>query len=387
MAVRYRKYHPQCKEINCKGRAGKQCPADRPKNAQNGSYRKCGQWVIELFDENKKWQSMVFKDVRSRADAEKRLSILIGDRERGALNLSTRKALPILAEYCQKYLETAKHDKENTKHKKVALVNILSRYLGDYRLDKITPFVVEKFRIDRQEKDGVGNNTTNQDVTGLAIILNRAIRDGLIDKNPCTGIPKLKIAKVKDRLLSPEEIKLLFGLEGRDRIMTLLGLFTAARLNEILRLSRDDINFETRIVTLFQSKVNKFLDIPLSSFLVSELRSYISSCKGDRLFEEGEIRAKTVQRYSKHFSHLFKSIGINEFTFHTLRHCSSTFLQDSGASIVTASEILGHSKPTITAQTYTHAKLEGKRGAIENITNHVLDMANEKSDLNDAKTG
>ncbi len=86
MGVRYRKYLSGCKNINCKGKEGKHCPSDRPSNL-NGEYKKCGAWVVELFDESSRWKTIAFSDVRSKRDAEKRLALLITDRERGKLNL------------------------------------------------------------------------------------------------------------------------------------------------------------------------------------------------------------------------------------------------------------------------------------------------------------
>lgn len=37
----------------------------------------------------------------------------------------------------------------------------------EYRLDKITPFVIEKFRVERKEKDSVKECTVNDDVATL----------------------------------------------------------------------------------------------------------------------------------------------------------------------------------------------------------------------------
>ena len=59
---------------------------DRPRRL-NGEYKKCGSWVVELFDESGMWKSIAFRDVRNKRDAEKRLALLIGDRERGSLRL------------------------------------------------------------------------------------------------------------------------------------------------------------------------------------------------------------------------------------------------------------------------------------------------------------
>lgn len=46
---------------------------------------------------------MAFKDIRSKADAERRFSLLITDRERGMLRLPKRKAMPTLVEYSKVY--------------------------------------------------------------------------------------------------------------------------------------------------------------------------------------------------------------------------------------------------------------------------------------------
>ncbi|MFO0795411.1 MAG: hypothetical protein U0586_15270 [Candidatus Brocadiaceae bacterium] len=75
MAVRYRKYYNQCKAVKCSGRRSKSCP-ETPRKV-NGEYKTCGVWCIEFFDDNKQWQSLTFKDVRNKTDAEKRFALFI----------------------------------------------------------------------------------------------------------------------------------------------------------------------------------------------------------------------------------------------------------------------------------------------------------------------
>ena len=130
MAVRLRKYFQQCKPIPCNGRQGKHCPGDRPRNKLNGQYRVCGHWAIEFFDDTKKWQSLTFKDIRNKTEAEKRLAMFIGDRERGKLNLPKKKVIPTLLEYSKTYLELHRGAKENTLAMKKRVVNAIAKYLG-----------------------------------------------------------------------------------------------------------------------------------------------------------------------------------------------------------------------------------------------------------------
>ena len=190
------------------------------------------------FDDNKQWQSLTFKDIRNKTDAERRLTLFISDRERGQLNLPKKKAIPTLSEYSKVYLEFYRTAKENTRLTKMKTVNSLVRYLGEYRIDKVTPFVIERFRVERKEKDSVKEGTVNDDVATLKNLFNYAIKGGIIDKNPCNSIKKLKTIQTRDRILSREEILLLKTLKGKDRH----GVWTPARLclNEVLSLSWDN---------------------------------------------------------------------------------------------------------------------------------------------------
>ena len=248
MGVRYRKYFNECKPIQCTGRRSRQC-SETPKRS-NGEYKTCGVWCIEFFDDNKQWQSLTFKDIRNKSDAEKRLTLFISDRERGQLNLPKKKNISSLKEYSETYLECYKAAKENTLAVKKRAVNVLVEHLGDYRLDKITPFVIEKYRIDRKGKGTVKDGTINDDVTVLSHVFTTAIKAGIIGDNPCKDVKRLKVTQVKDRILSQSEIALLLDrLQGKDRLMVLVGLFTGLRLGGVLSLSWNDIDFTRGIIT------------------------------------------------------------------------------------------------------------------------------------------
>ena len=267
MGVRYRKYHSQCKPIPCNGRTNKRyCPGDRPKRS-TGEFKDCGVWCLEFFDDSKIWQSLTFKDVKCRADAEKRLAMFISDRERGKLNLPKRKVIPTLAEYSRTYLELHKNAKENTRIMKKSITTALVRYLGDYPLDKITPFIIEKYRLERKEKNGI-----------------------------------------KDRVLTTEEIALLFDkLQGKDRLMVLVGLFTGMRLSEVLGMQWDNVDFGKGLITFTQGKTGKFITLPLSSYLAEELQRHKVGCDSYHLFDDRKVNHHLVADYSEYFSKLLRA--------------------------------------------------------------------------------
>ncbi len=374
MGVRYRRFYGCCKDRKgCSGRIGKDCPVSGLPKRENGKPYKCGTWLVELFDENKVWQSMAFKDIRSKADAEKRLALLIADRERGMLKLPKRKVIPTLSDYSKVYLGLYKTAKENTKKAKERTVNSLVRYLGEYRLDQITSFIVEKFRIERKEKDHVKDGTINDDVTTLSHIFSVAAREGVIDRNPCLDVKRLKVTQVRDRILSSDEISLILNMPyGKDRLMILTSLFSGMRLNEVLSLSWQDVDFGKGIIHVTQSKTGKIIDIPLSGYLREELLQYKTGNKGIKVFENQEIRHAVIKEYSIHFSQLFKDMGIHGFTFHNLRHTFSSLLQSNlGIGAVVVQGMTGHSSLSM-LQKYSHTGLDAKQTAIQALTDHVL---------------
>lgn len=383
MGVRFRKYLEECKAIDCKGRNGKHCPTERPCNL-NGEYKKCGAWVVELFDESNRWKAIAFRDVRNKRDAKKRLALLIGDRERGNLRLPKKGKIPTLKEYCKRYLEYSKNDKENTFLSKISTVKTIIKYIGNYKLDKITKFIIEKYRIERKQNDSVKDATANLHLAILCHIFNNAISEGIVDKNPCREVRRYKIEQIRDRVLTGEEIAIILErLAGKDRLMVLIGLLVGFRLNEMLKLEKRDLDFSKNIITILQSKTGKLISNPMSNFLSQELYEYKQKCTGERLFDDRKVDIHLIREYSEYFSKLFKSLGIDNFTYHNLRHCFTTFQSDSGADAFTTQSLLGHSSLAQTAK-YTHKQIQSKRIAVESMTEHILNIS-KKTEITNFK--
>jgi integrase len=379
MAVRWKKYYSACKGkraegdrygrvtggIKCEGKRGRHCP--------EGVLRDCGAWAIEFRDSDGRWLSKIFPEITSKTIALEYLHTIKTDIRRGIFNLPTRKEIPNLSEYCEKYLELYKGAKETTRTSKERAVNVLVRYLGSYRLDKITAFIVEKFRVERREKDLVKDSSINVDVAILSSILNMAVKSGILDKNPCKDVKRLKESQSRDRILSSDEIALLLdGLRGKDRLMIMTGLFTGMRIIEVLSLKWQDIDFAKGIITFIQSKTGKIVTIPLSSYLANELLNYREGClfETDSVFETRKLTKVLLSSHSGHFSLLFKSLGISNFTFHNLRHTFTSLHGELGTGAITTKEMLGHSNLDMTLR-YSHIGLDSKRQAIDTLTNYI----------------
>ncbi len=382
MAVRWRKYHAACKGkrqdgdkfgkvvskgVDCQGKRGKWCP---PLPAEL-SDQACGGWSVAYRELDGRWVEKVFPGI-TKTQATELYQEIQGNLRRNMFGLPNTKKIPTLAEYARIYLEMYKGVKENTLAMKKRAVGVLVRYLGEYTLNQITPFIVEKFRMQRKEQDGVKDSVLNVDVAVLKHLLNTAVNDEIIEKNPCEKIQRLKVSGGKDRILNGNEISRILDMpESKDRLMILTALFTGMRLNEVLSLSWNDIDFGKGIVTVFQGKTGKSIEIPLSDYLRTALEAYRTHSDGVRCFESREVTQAVVVRYSEYFSALFKSLGIHDFTFHCLRHTFASIMgAELGVGATVTMSMTGHSNLS-TLQRYSHSQMENKRIAIDSLNRYV----------------
>ncbi len=186
-------------------------------------------------------------------------------------------------------------------------------------------------------------------------------------------VKKLKVKQERDRILTGKEIThILDSLKGtKDRLMILIGLFGGLKIGEVLDLKWNDVDFIKNELTFIQNKTGKPMEIPIADFLLKELVEFGKNSKEGCLFDDGAVNKKNlVVKYSNHFSRLFKSLGIDRFTFHNLRHCFTTYLSDCGSDAFTTQSLLGHSSLTQTAQ-YTHKGMPAKRSTIKGVEKYI----------------
>jgi len=95
------------------------------------------------------------------------------------------------------YLENySKPTKKSWKCDAYCLDAHLNPYFGDCKLEKITPFSIEKYRTARLD-EGVGKSTTNRALALLKKMFNLAIDWGYCRQNP---VKKVKLFSEKDNL-------------------------------------------------------------------------------------------------------------------------------------------------------------------------------------------
>ncbi len=133
---------------------------------------------------------------------------------------------------------------------------------------------------------------------------------------------------------------------------------------EVSNLKWSDLDFQNNLTVLSDTKSGKTREIPLNKAMREVLLSVPRHIKSDYVFCNQEGRPYTDIRRS--FNSALKKAGIEDFTFHDLRHTFASHMVMSGIDINTLKEILGHSTITMT-QRYAHLAPSFKQRSMQNI--------------------
>lgn len=276
------------------------------------------------------------------------------------------------------------------------------------------------------EKDGKSVNTISKTYYILYDIMNYAFICDLIVKNPCIGIklPKMQ-EECERRVLSSEEqnvfVEAIKGTYYEDFYIVALG--TGMRINEILALTWDDVDFNKGVIHVnktlvyiqkgkgekgylqFQKPKTKAgkRDIPMLPTVEICLNKRRTKQNADRIkykeikkpqkgmenlvftSETGKpIHDKYIRKNLKYIVSKInkeekrnaikenrKPIIFEDMTPHTLRHSFATRAFESGMKPKTVQEILGHSSLAMTMDLYTHVTDDTKKKEMDKLK-HII---------------
>jgi site-specific recombinase XerD len=182
-------------------------------------------------------------------------------------------------------------------------------------------------------------------------------------------------------VLSTSEVRALLGAVRhpvrRVALSTIYAL--GLRLGEGLRLQTEHIDGERLMVWVRDGKGARDRGVPLPRPLLTRLRHYwkheraVSSTKYLFVPPNGDcpLHETTLQET---FSAARKDAGINKHaSIHTLRHSYATHLLESGVSLRTIQQVLGH-KSMRTTELYMHVTQPGTEHLQENVDRLMADL-------------
>jgi|TARA_B100001964_G_scaffold235304_1_gene295216 site-specific recombinase XerD len=185
-------------------------------------------------------------------------------------------------------------------------------------------------------------------------------------------IPNPKRHKTLPDILTIEELRKLIEntLNIKHNLIIKLLYGTGLRVNEIVSLKKEDVNFEESLIhiKLAKGKKDRFVKIPESIF--GELKSFVDLEESKYLFESnrgGKLTTSTIQAILKNAS---KKAGIKKRVYpHLLRHSFATHLLEGGTDLRIIQKLLGHSNIK-TTQIYTQisqASIKNIKSPLDNL--------------------
>jgi integrase len=292
--------------------------------------------------------------------AERCLASRLGDVVQGKFSLEKVKRSPLFHDFSELYLEWAKEHKKSWERDWYSMKKLLPLF-GNRKLSAINPFLVESYRTRRRES--VSNATINREVSCLKRILNVAVEWKKLQSNPISKVKPLREPKKTERFLDEEEARrLLTACNSSLRPIVLTALNTGMRKQEILGLTWDRVDFNTRSIRLVETKNGEHREVPLNSTMLSLLEG---------LPHEGEYVFRNSRGLEYHcikrvFESAQRKAQINHLRFHDLRHTWASWLIMGGVDLRTIQE-LGGWKSLSMLQRYTHLSGEHRLKAAETL--------------------
>lgn len=264
--------------------------------------------------------------------------------------------------------------------------------LGNYAVESLSTELIQKFILEIQT--GLSGKTVVNIVSTLRLILYHARQQQWVkalDENSVRFDSLILPERIKDPrpFLTAKEIKRLIKA-AREPFKTILLCLacTGMRINEVLGLRVEDVDFKEKVIRVTKSAYKGKLftpkskasmaPVPMSATLAKALKKHLKS-KHYRenplgvIFTNRNARPYSDNKLRVHKLHpLTEKLGIKHCGFHAFRHGVASELIDSGAPITVVRDQLRHSDVRTTLELYGHVVGNAQREAVENLTKKMV---------------
>lgn len=210
---------------------------------------------------------------------------------------------------------------------------------------------IEKYKGSRRSL--VKEATINRELAILKVVFRKAVIWSYARHNPAKDVRPYKEELIPVRIMTPDERRrLLAACPESLRPIVVMALKTGMRKGEILNLKWERVDLTHQIISVTHTKSKKLREVPIHPELDEFPRNLPRGSEhvfhdrhGERLKDEGKFRTDFVTSRN--------AAGLNDLTFHALRHNFASELAAKGADLRTIQEYLGHSSLML-LQRYAH---------------------------------
>lgn len=237
-------------------------------------------------------------------------------------------------------------------------------------------------------------------------MLKQAIEQGIIHKDVCSSLSKIKSTREEKRVLTDFEKTCISKTQYTDKERLFIDLlyYTGIRRGEALALTMRDIDRDARTLRICKSldiRENQsvlkepksqagYRVIPVPDALYDEIEQYFQKQKSMNLFtmKNGEFMSRSsfrkmwesiIKKTKETADELFFEEQQGEykyidrtitFTPHIFRHTYATNLYYAGVDIKRCQYLLGHSSIEMTLKVYTHLSNKYDDGSMDKINSY-----------------
>ena len=193
-----------------------------------------------------------------------------------------------------------------------------------------------------------------------------AMQNDIVNKNYAEFIRLPKVEKEEKSIFTDLEIQKLEKTEGAPWVDTILVLiYTGMRINELLGLTKFGVNMDKHTITGgLKTDAGKNRTIPIHPKILKHVKRWLDK-NGEYLIcnEQGKHVSDKIYR-EKHYYPALEQLGIRKLNPHCCRHTFASLMRNAGADTKSIQLLMGHSKYSFTADTYTHTNIEELKKAI-----------------------
>lgn len=242
-------------------------------------------------------------------------------------------------------------------------------YLSKYEKVKFKELRTAHFQtiIDACHKEGKSRSTLEKIKVVATQLYDYAMQNDIINKNYAEFIKLPRAEKEEKQIFADLEIQKLEraagSIEWADTILILI--YSGLRINEMLSLTRFNVDLDNQIITGgLKTDAGKNRVIPIHPKIIKHVKTWYDKGGEYLIFHKEGKRISDKYYREKYYYPTLEKLGIRKLNPHCCRHTFASLLARAGADPRAIQKLMGHSKYSFTADTYTHTDIAELREAI-----------------------